>query len=236
VATDIFLAGATGVIGRRLLPLLRRAGYTVTGTTRFSSKVAMIERLGGTAAVVNVLDADAIDVAVARAGAGILIHQLTDLDAAPGSPEFDASLKRNARLRIEGTPPLMAAAARAGVTRTIAQSVAFIYAAAEGARTEDDPLDESSVRTGAAALEKSVLNTLGIAGIVLRYGYFYGPDTWSASARGCPALHVDAAAHAALLAVTRGTAGIYNIADDDGAVAIEKARRDLGFDPSFRIV
>jgi nucleoside-diphosphate-sugar epimerase len=235
VATDIFLAGATGVIGRRLLPLLRRAGYTVTGATRSSSKVELIERLGGTAVVVNVFDAEAIDVAVDRAGARILIHQLTDLDTAPGSPEFEASLKRNARLRIEGTPRLMAAAVRAGVARAIAQSVAFIYAPGEGARKEDDPLDESSVRTGAAALEQSVLNAPAIDGIVLRYGYFYGPDTWSASARARPALHIDAAAHAALLAVTRGAAGIYNIADDDGVVAIEKARRDLGFDPSFRI-
>lgn len=234
MATDIFLAGATGVIGRRLLPLLRHAGYTVTGTTRFRSKIEMIERLGGTAVVVNVLDGNAIDVAVARAEARILIHQLTDLDTTPGSPGFDASLKRNARLRIEGTPRLMAAAVRVGVTRTIAQSVAFIYAPGDGAAAEEAPLDESSVRTG-AALEQSVLNAPGIDGIVLRYGYLYGPDTWSASARARPALHVDAAAQAALLAVTRGAAGIYNIADDDGTVAIEKARRDLGFDPSFRI-
>jgi len=235
VATDIFLAGATGVIGRRLVPLLVRSGYSVTGTTRSPSKTEIIERLGGTPVVVNVLDDDAIEAAVVRARARILIHQLTDLDTAPGTPEFDASLKRNARLRIEGTPRLMAAAARAGVTRAIAQSVAFIYAPAEGARKEDDPLDESSVRTGAAALEQSVLNTPGIKGIVLRYGYFYGPDTWYESARTRPALHVDAAAHAALLAVTRGGAGIYNIADDDGAISIEKARRELGFDPAFRI-
>jgi len=235
LATDILLAGATGVIGRRLLPLLRRAGYSVTGTTRAVSKVDMIARLGGTPVVVNVLDGPALHEAVAVAGARILIHQLTDLNRAPVSPDFEASLQRNARLRIEGTPLLMAAATAAGVTRVIAQSIAFIYAAAQGPRSEDDLLDASSVRTGAAALEQSVLSAPGIDGIVLRYGYLYGPDTWSDSPRTRPALHVDAAAHAALLAVRRGAAGIYNIAEDDGAVSIEKARRELGFDPAVRL-
>jgi len=87
---------------------------------------------------------------------------------------------------------------------------------------------------GIAALERDVLETPGIAGVVLRYGYLYGPDTWYAAPPRPPSVHVDAAAHAALLAVSRG-AGIYNIAEDDGAVSIAKAVRDLGFDSAFRI-
>lgn len=84
---------------------------------------------------------------------------------------------------------------------------------------------------GVRALEKA---TPGIDGIVLRYGRLYGPGTWFNESQGSGSLHVDAAAHAALLAVTRGNAGVYNICDDDGAVVIAKARAALGFDPSFR--
>jgi hypothetical protein len=88
---------------------------------------------------------------------------------------------------------------------------------------------------GAVAMEQQVLGDPALEGIVLRYGLLYGPGTWYASAERKPALHVDAAAHAALLAVTAGSAGIYNIADDEGLVAIAKARTALGFDPGFRL-
>jgi nucleoside-diphosphate-sugar epimerase len=87
---------------------------------------------------------------------------------------------------------------------------------------------------GVAAMEEMVRTAPGMIAIVLRYGMLYGPGTWHAAAASKPALHVDAAAQAALLAVTRG-AGIYNIADDDGAVSIAKARRELGFNPDFRL-
>jgi nucleoside-diphosphate-sugar epimerase len=236
MSSDIFLAGATGVVGRRLIPMLRRAGYSVAGTTRSAAKREFIERLGATPVVVDAFDAAALTDAVTRSQARVLIDQLTDLDTNPGAPGFEASLARNARLRIETTPHVMAAATAAGIMRVIAQSVAFIYAAGDGPRREDDRLDESAVRTGASALEDAVLAAPGIAGIVLRYGYLYGPDTWFAQPSRPPAVHVDAAAHAALLAVTRGAPGIYNIADDDGAVSIEKARRELGFDPGTRQV
>lgn len=228
----IFLAGATGVVGRRLVPLLRDAHHTVIGTTRVASKAASIERLGAVPSVVDVLDATAIARALADARASIVIHQLTDLSASPNTPAFAAALERNARLRIEGTANLMAAAQASGITRVIAQSVAFLYAPGEGARTEGDAVEPGGVAVGALALERAVLGTPGIDGIVLRYGYFYGPGTWSAEPRMRPALHVDAAARVAFLAVTRGAPGIYNIADDDGAVSIEKARRELGFDPA----
>jgi hypothetical protein len=88
--------------------------------------------------------------------------------------------------------------------------------------------------TAVIAMERQVLGSPGIDGIVLRYGRLYGPGTWYERPGRRPGLHVDAAAHAALLAVTRGAPGIYNIADDDGTVSIAKARAELGFDPAFR--
>jgi nucleoside-diphosphate-sugar epimerase len=135
------------------------------------------------------------------------------------------------RLRIEGTANVMAAARVTSVRRAIAQSVAFVYAPGEGARVETDPVMTDGVALGAIPLERAVLGTPGVDGIILRYGYFYGPDTWSDGPRMRPALHVDDAARAAMLALTRGAPGIYNIAADDGAVSIEKARLQLGFEP-----
>src|SRR5262249_25354407 len=88
---------------------------------------------------------------------------------------------------------------------------------------------------GVVALEEAVLNTPDVDGIVLRYGYFYGPGTWHETPSRHPAIHIDTAAHAALLALTRGAPGIYNIAEDSGAVAITKARVELGFDPNIRL-
>jgi nucleoside-diphosphate-sugar epimerase len=85
------------------------------------------------------------------------------------------------------------------------------------------------------ALEEAVVNAPGVEGVVLRYGRLYGPGTWNAAPSGRAPLHVDAAAHAALLALTHGAAGIYNVAEDDGAVSVEKARKLLGFDPNFRL-
>ena len=234
----VFLAGAAGVIGRRLAGLLRHADYDVIGTTRAAGKTGMLHAIGVTPVVVDVFDADAVALAVTTANPDIIIHQLTDLPSAPGTPGYPAALEANRRLRIEGTANLMRAAKRAGVRRAIAQSIAFLYAPGEGTRTEDDPLDTEGVRQataqGIVALERAVLETPGIDGVVLRYGYLYGPDTWYAAPPKPPSVHVDAAAQAALLAVSRG-AGVYNIAEDDGAVAIAKAARELGFDPGFRM-
>jgi nucleoside-diphosphate-sugar epimerase len=236
----ILLAGATGVIGRRLAVLLRAAHHEVIGTTRTAAKADGLRAIGVMPAVVDVLDADAVTRAVAAARPDVVIHQLTDLPSAPGTPGYPAAQEANRRLRIEGTANLMRAAKRAGVRRAIAQSIAFIYAPGEGTRSEDDPLDIAADGTrqvtvqGIAALEREILQTPGIAGVVLRYGYLYGPDTWYAAPPKPPSIHVDAAAHAAWLAVSHG-AGIYNVADDDGAVSIAKAVRDLGFEPAFRI-
>jgi len=236
----IFLAGAGGAIGRRLTPLLRAAGHDVVGTTRTADKVDAIARLGATPVVVDVFDAMALMQAVAAARPQAIIHQLTDLAFAPGTPQYEEGLERNARLRIEGTPNLVAAAKAAGVRRLISQSIAFVYAPGDGARAEGDPLDLAATgvrkRTvdGVVALEGATLQMP--EGIVLRYGLLYGPGTWfEREKRGKPALHVDAAAQAALLTVSKGPQGVYNIAEDDGAVSSEKAKRELGFDASFRI-
>jgi nucleoside-diphosphate-sugar epimerase len=106
----IFLAGAGGVIGRRLTPLLCANGHAVTGTTRLEGKAQAIAALGATPAVVDVFDAAALVRAVADAAPDLVIHQVTDLPSAPGTPGYEAGLARNARLRIEGTRNLVAAA------------------------------------------------------------------------------------------------------------------------------
>jgi nucleoside-diphosphate-sugar epimerase len=136
----IFLAGATGVIGRRLAALLRDAKHEVAGTTRARAKIRMLRALGITPIVVDVLDAGALAEAVAAARPEIVIHQLTDLPSAPGTPGYPAAQEANRRLRIEGSRNLMQAAKMAGARRAVAQSIAFVYAAGEGARVEDDPL------------------------------------------------------------------------------------------------
>jgi len=237
----IFLAGATGVIGRRLTPLLVLMGHEVTGTTRSAAKAGQIEASCGRPVVVDVFDADALAKAVVAARPEVVIHQLTDLPSAPGAPGYEDGQKRNVRLRREGTRNLMQAAQAAGVKRVIAQSIAFVYAPGPAPRCESDPLDVAAqgVRAltvaGVMALEQAVMGTPSIGGVVLRYGYFCGPGTWNAIASRPPSVHVDAAAHAALLALTRGEPGIYNIAEDDGAVSIAKARAQLGFDPAIRL-
>ena len=235
----IFLAGATGVIGRPLLTLLVRAGHEVTGTTRSAAKATLISDAGATPIVVDVFDADALSRTVATARPEVIIHQLTDLPQEADPAIIAARLAANARIRIEGTRNLLAAADAAGARRMIAQSIAFMYAPGREPHSEMDALmpdgaDGSVNARGVHALENAVTGTPNLAGIVLRYGRLYGPGTWTPVAKGRAPLHVDAAAHAALLAVNRGAAGIYNIAEEDGAVTIAKAREQLGFDPDFR--
>jgi len=126
---------------------------------------------------------------------------------------------------------------RRGTHRFIVQSISFAYAPGGEPHPETDPLNLSdparaATVKGAADIEHQVLAASAIEGIVLRYGLLYGPGTWYETPGRKPALHVDAAAQAALLAVTRGGPGVYNIADDDGAVSIAKARAELGFEPT----
>jgi nucleoside-diphosphate-sugar epimerase len=221
---NVLVAGATGVIGRPLVKLLVGAGHNVTGTTRSPGKVAGIEALRR---------------AVATARPEVVIHQLTDLPDVSDPSKMAQVRENNSRLRIEGTGNLMAAAKAAGVRRVVAQSIAFIYAPGKKPCREDDPLDPSETQrvtiAGARALERAVLGTPGIEGIVLRYGRLYGPGTWFDKPSGAGALTCGAAAQAAVLALTRGAPGIYNIAEDDGEFSIEKAKRQLDFNPAFRL-
>jgi nucleoside-diphosphate-sugar epimerase len=236
---NVFVAGATGVIGHPLLRLLRDAGHAVTGTTRSPGKIAAIEAMGARGVVADAFDAEALRRAVGAAKPDVVIHQLTDLPDVSDPSQMAVVREKNSRLRIEGTRNLMAAAKAAGVRRVVAQSIAFVYAPGPKPYREGDPLDSSEAQrmtiSGVVALEDAVLNTPGVDGVVLRYGRLYGPGTWFDKPGGPGPLAADAAAQAALLAVTRGAPGIYNIAEDDGEFSIEKARRELGFDPNFRM-
>ncbi|MGZ6242701.1 MAG: NAD-dependent epimerase/dehydratase family protein [Candidatus Binataceae bacterium] len=235
MAKKIFLAGATGAVGRRMLPLLRAAGYEVTGTTRVASKAEELRAAGIIPAVVDVFDAAALKAAVAAARPDVIVHQLTDLPHGLKAELMAEGLIRNARLRIEGTRNLVDAALGAGARRFIAQSIAFVYAPGREPHDESDPLMSPaeepwrSTMEGVVTLERLATSTPGLDGIVLRYGMFYGPGTGFEVAPGKPAVHVDAAAKAAMLAIEGGTPGVYNIADDGGGVSTVKARRELGW-------
>ncbi len=231
----IFLAGATGVIGRRLVPLLVAAGHHVTGTTRSAEKAAALTAAGAQPCVVDVYDAAALTQAVVLARPDVVIHQLTDLPQVLDPAAMAQALARNARLRVEGTANLITAMLAAKASRLIVQSIAFAYAPGPEPHGEDDPLNAGGVSADAVVtMERMATATPGLAGLVLRYGRLYGPGTWAARPDGKGFIHVDAAARAALLAVTHGAPGVYNIAEDDGAVSIVKARTALGFDPAFR--
>jgi nucleoside-diphosphate-sugar epimerase len=236
----IFVAGVSGAIGRRLTPLLLAAGHDVTGSTRNAETARQLNAAGIHAVVVDVFDAAALRDAVVNARPEIVIHQLTDLPhVVEDEAQLAASYPRNARIRTEGTRNLLAAAQAASARRFIVQSVAFGYAPGREPHSEADALTVSegprAVTVRAAAdMERQVLAS-GMEAIVLRYGFFYGPGTWYADPIRKPSLHIDAAAHAALLAVARGRPGIYNIADDGEMVSTVKARRELGFDPVFRL-
>jgi nucleoside-diphosphate-sugar epimerase len=236
----IFLAGVSGAIGRRLTPLLLAAGHEVTGSTRQAETARQLNAAGIRGVVVDVFDAAALRDAVVNARPEIVIHQLTDLPhAVEDEAHLAASYPRNARIRIEGTRNLVAAAQAASTRRFIVQSVAFAYAPGAEPHSEADPLNVSegprAITVGAAAdMERQVLAS-GMEAVVLRYGFFYGPGTWHADPIRKPPLHIDAAAQATLRAVTRGRPGIYNIAEDNGTVSIAKARAELGFDPAFRL-
>jgi len=235
----VFLAGASGAIGRRLTPLLVAAGHQVTGMTRNPQTARALEASGIIAVVVDVFHASALRRVVMNARPEIVIHQLTDLPHVFDEAALAASLPRNARIRVEGTRNLIAAAQAASVRRFVVQSIAFGYASGVEPYAETDPLNlADGPRVGtmraAANMEEQVMAS-GMQAIVLRYGVLYGPGTWSEWPSRKPPLHVDAAAHAALLAVSRGGPGVFNIADDEGTISIERARAELGFDPAFRL-
>jgi nucleoside-diphosphate-sugar epimerase len=239
--TRVLLAGATGVIGKRLVPLLLQGGSVVFGTTRSAARAAELRRGGIEPVVVDVFDAPRLTRAVLEVAPAVVIHQLTDLALIHDPNRLPEALTRNARLRAEGTQNLVGAAVAAGVRRLIAQSIAWVYAPGPEPHTEEDPLNLDATGTaaitvgGVMALEHTVLTAPRLEGIVLRYGWLYGPGTGREVAAGSPALHVDAAALAAWLAMARGAPGVFNIAEPSPLVLVQKAQRELGWDPGFRL-
>ena len=156
----IFLAGATGAIGKRLVPLLLKAGHRVTGATRSGAKGEALRAAGVEPAVVDVFDVQALSAAVLEAHPDIIIHQLTDLPPGLNPSQMTEGTQRNARMRSQGTQNLVAAALGAGVHRLIAQSIAWMYTSGKEPHSEDDPLDINARGTraitvaGGAMLER----------------------------------------------------------------------------------
>ncbi len=223
-----------------LCRLLVADGWHVVGTTRKAESAKMLEALGVQPAVLDVFDADALRQAVLAAQPAVVIHQLTDLPQQLRPEDLPDALGRNARLREVGTNHLIDACVAAGVGHVIAQSIAFAYAPGPQPYTEDAPLnvnaaDPVAARTAGAVrtLERLVLSG-PFRGVVLRYGRFYGPGTWASSPPAGVAVHVEAAADAARLALGRGDAGVYTIAEPGGTVSIAKAVGQLGWSPAFR--
>ncbi|NVI87717.1 NAD(P)-dependent oxidoreductase [Actinomadura sp. BRA 177] len=223
----ILLAGATGVVGRRLIPLLVQAGHEVAGTTRRTERAGLLRDLGAEPVIVDMLDGPAVRDAVAAQRPDAVIHQLTDLSA----EDFDA----NSQLRITGTRHLVDAAKAAGVETMVAQSIAWLYVPGDAAAVETDPLDSSvPPYEGVAALEDAVGEMP--RGVVLRYGALYGPGTWYApdgaiaervragTLRPAPSwtsfVHAEDAASAALAALD-WPAGPVNIVDDEPATTAD---------------
>lgn len=240
MSQTIFVAGATGVIGRRLLPLLRDDGWRIVGMTRNTGRVAMLIELGAEPVVLDAYDAGSLTRAVEAVRPDVVMHQLTDLPPGLEPSRMEEATLRNARLRSEGTRNLLSAALAAGTFRFVAQSVAFAYAEGPEPHEEGDMLaTDAAGRAGVSArgvadLERQVLEA-PLTGVVLRYGRLYGPGTGSNRPVGPAPVHVDAAAWAAAITATRGKPGIYNVAEEDGAVSSGRARRLLGWSDGWRV-
>jgi nucleoside-diphosphate-sugar epimerase len=238
----VFIAGATGAIGRQLVPQLVQSGHEVTGMTRSEGRAEWLKGHGAHAFIGDVYDVAALESAVAASAPEVVIDQLTALPASfnARSPQTYAATNR---LRREGTRNLIAAAQAAGARRLIAQSIAFLYTP-EGGPIKDEearpfvdaPAPFDAAIAAALDLEHQVTGAAHLGGVVLRYGYLYGPGTGFAAdgptaravrQRRYPLvgtgggifsfLHVTDAAGVTLAAVERGEPGIYNAVDDDPA-------------------
>lgn len=240
----VLVAGASGALGRQLVPVLVGHGHEVVGTTRTPCKRESIRELGARPMLVDALDADAVGRVVAEFGPEVIVHELTALSGSLDMRHFDRGFAQTNRLRTDATDHLLAAGRAVGVRRFVAQSYAgWPFARVGGpVKSEDDPLDptpaEAMGRTLAAIrhLEDAVTGADWTEGIVLRYGGFYGPGTSMAPdgehaamirRRRFPVVgdgagvwsfvHVADAAQATAAAVARGRRGIYNIVDDEPA-------------------
>ncbi len=240
----VFVAGASGAIGIRLVLALVRNGHQVVGTTRTPAKTEWLRQLGAYPAVVDALDPVAVKDAVAAAAPDAIVHQLTAIPGAINPRTLDQQFAQTNRLRTEGTDHLLEAARAVGVRSFIAQSFAmWVYARTGGpVKAEDDPIDTDpplSVRetlAGILHVERALANATDPQGIALRYGGFYGPGTslrkggsaiemvqkrrFPIVGRGDGVwsfIHIDDAADATVAAIERGAPGIYNVTDDEPA-------------------
>ncbi|MDQ0892780.1 NAD-dependent epimerase/dehydratase family protein [Agromyces ramosus] len=259
----VFIAGATGAVGTRLVPLLLAAGHEVVGTSRSEARLGELERAGATGVVMNGLDAASVRRAVLDAHPDVIVHQLTALSGQVGDlKRFDEIFAATNALRTRGTDHLLAAAAEAGVGRFVAQSYAGWPTERTGGpvKTEEDPLDPNPTKASRetlAAIRHVEQQTTDAGGLALRYGALYGPGNdigrggsviEMLRARKLPLVgggagvwsfcHIDDAASAAAVAVTRGAPGVYNIVDDDPApvaVWLPELARAIGAKPPMRI-
>ena len=244
----IFVAGATGVIGRRLVPLLVAGGHDVVGMSRSSERAASLEELGARGVVADVFDGERLRRLLADEKPEVVIHELTDIPRELEPGHTIEQFVANRRIRIEGTRNLVEAARDAGARRLVAQSYAHVYAPrGRWVKAEWEALDlgpdvPDSRQLNVLAvreLERSVLQTPGIEGVALRYGTFYGPGSAfeeggtvntlvrrrhypiAGSGAGTTSfVHVDDAAAATVLALG-GLAGVFNICDDHPAALKE---------------
>jgi nucleoside-diphosphate-sugar epimerase len=246
----VFVAGATGALGSKLVPRLVAGGHDVVGMTRSERKAGMIQQMGATPAIADGLDAEAVGRAVGEAEPEVIVHELTALSGSLDLRKFEQSFALTNRLRTEGTDHLLAAARAVGAKRFIAQSyAAWTYERTGGpVKTEDDPLDPDPVpatRTTLDAiryLEAAVTGAEWVEGLVLRYGGFYGPGTsMSLNPEGehvemirkrkfplvgessgiWSLIQIDDAAAATAAAVEGGAPGVYNVVDDQPAAAAD---------------
>ena len=236
----VFVAGGTGALGRRLVPLLIEGGHQVVGVTRTPERAEWLQRAGATAVIGDALDRDAVMKAVVRAEPEVVVHELTAFSKLGSNlRRFEREVVETNRLRTEGTDVLRDAA-----IRLVAQSFAGWTYARDGVpvKTEADPLDPHPLPPMRGAIdalrhhEGAVLHADGLDGIVLRYGTWYGPGTSFAMGglyvreilrRRFPIVgdgaavwsfvHVDDVARATVAAVERGNRGVYNIVDDEPA-------------------
>jgi nucleoside-diphosphate-sugar epimerase len=235
----IFVAGGTGAIGCPLIAQLIAKGHAVVALTRSPEKAQALAKQGIEPAVADVFDADAVKTVVSRAQPEIVIEQLTALPKTYTRESMNAAAALNTRIRLEGGANVLAAAQAAGVRRYLRQSVAFYAIPGPGLANEDTPLafDASpAIAAGArelTELEHGLLGTPNMEGIVLRYGFFYGPGTWFnpdgdvarqvrqqqfpiiGNGEGVWSwLHIEDAALATIAATEEGDPGIYLIAND----------------------
>lgn len=234
----VFVTGATGALGRHLVPGLVAAGHQVTATTRSPGKVAQLRSAGAEPVIVDGLDREAVITAVLAAEPDVIVHQMTALAQMSGLRNVDRVFAATNELRTRGTDNLLAAAARAGTRRVVAQGHNFVYERSGGPiKTEEDPVVARPIRSAERTIaaikyvDRTVPQTAE-EGIVLRYGTFYGPGASdpmveAVRKRQLPIIgggtgiwsfiHTADAAAATLAAIERGTPGVYNVVDDEPA-------------------